>query len=230
MPVSYPVTALRRYPVKAMGGESLERVDVDARGFSGDRWYAVVDDGGQLASGKSTRRFRRRDRVFDYRAVTGDAGEVTVTGPGGSWRVGDPALDQQLSAAMEAHVRVLPERGVRHQDGGEVSLVGSASLAWCADRWGIDADTRRLRVNLVLDTDVPFVEESWVGRTLQMGSARLRVVEPVPRCRTVDLEQDGARAHGRWLRRLAAERDMCLAVYADVVTPGAIALGDQAVG
>lgn len=31
------VQALRRYPVKSMGGESLEEVEVDVRGLAGDR-------------------------------------------------------------------------------------------------------------------------------------------------------------------------------------------------
>jgi uncharacterized protein YcbX len=51
---------IRRYPVKAMGGESLDSVQVEARGVLGDRRYAVVDGDGKLASGKHSRRFRRR--------------------------------------------------------------------------------------------------------------------------------------------------------------------------
>ena len=38
---------LRRYPVKAMAGESLESVVVDGRGLDGDRWFAVWDEDGQ---------------------------------------------------------------------------------------------------------------------------------------------------------------------------------------
>ena len=78
-----------------------------------------------------------------------------------------------------------------------MSLVGTATLAWCADRWGVTADPRRLRVNVVVSTDEPFVEETWVGQEIACGDARLRVVERVPRCRTVDVHQDGARAQGR---------------------------------
>lgn len=219
------VRSLRRYPVKSMGGEGLAEVALDARGLVGDRGYAVVDGDGRLASGKDSRRFRRRDAVFEHAARTLEDGSVEVSGPDGRWRVGDPGLDAALSRRMGAEVRVLPERGVPHQDGGQVSLVGSASLAWCAQRWGIDADPRRLRVNLVVETDEPFVEETWVGREVAVGSALLRVVERVPRCRMVDLAQDGASGSGRWLAPLAAEREMCLAVYAEVVTPGTAAEG-----
>lgn len=219
------VLSLHRYPVKSMGGEAVEAVDVDRRGLTGDRWFAVVDGDGRLASGKNSRRFRRRDQVFDQVASTDPTG-VTVSGPAGTWRVGDPALDAVLSAAMGAPVRVTPEAGVPHQDAGAVSLVGSATLQWCAQRWGIDADARRLRPNIVFESIEPFVEESWVGRTIQVGGARLRVVERVERCRMIDVAQVGVQPQGAWLKPLAAEREMCAAVYADVVTPGRIAVGD----
>ena len=224
--MSSPLVSIRRYPVKSMGGEALDLVPLDARGVAGDRWYAVVDADGRFASGKDTRRFRRRDGVFDHRAESGPDG-VTVTGPGGSWLVGDPALDVALSTALGDEVRVRPEAGVPHQDAGSVSLVGTATLAWCADRWGLDADPRRLRVNLVVETEEPFEEEGWVGSQVVLGEARLQVVERIERCRTVDVAQDGSDARGRWLKPLATDRDLCLAVYADVVEPGTVRLGDR---
>ena len=36
------VVALRRYPVKSMGGEPLHVAELDRRGLVGDRGYAVV--------------------------------------------------------------------------------------------------------------------------------------------------------------------------------------------
>lgn len=220
------VVGIRRYPVKSMGGESLEHVEVDARGLAGDRWYAVVDADGRLASAKDSRRFRRRDEVLSWTAAT-EEDRVVVNGPDGRWVTGDPGLDAALTRRSAAAVRVLPERDVPHQDGGGVSLVGTATLGWCAQRWGVDADPRRLRVNLVVATEEPFVEETWVGRTVALGRSRLRVVERVPRCRTVDVAQDGVTPRGRWLRPLGQERDACVAVYADVVAPGTVRLGDR---
>ena len=221
------VVALRRYPVKSMGGESLRKATFDGRGLKGDRWYAVEDDSGHFASGKNTRRFRRRDEIFGYAATTTDTGEVAVTGASGRWTVGDPALDQELCNAMGRTVRVTPEDTVPHQDMGSVSLVGTASLAWCRQRWGINPDPRRLRVNVVFSSDETFIEETWVGKTLAVGTASFEVVRPVTRCRTIDLDQDGADANGRWLKPLAAERDRRIAMYADVAEPGVMAVGDR---
>lgn len=223
--VAFPVTVLRRFPVKGMGGETVRSVSLDGRGLLGDRWFAVEDDEGHFASGKDTRRFRRRDAVFAYQASTSPQG-VMVVGPTRSWPVGDPRLDAELSAAMGASVRVAPESDVPHQDAGAVSIVGSASLRWCAERWGIDADPRRLRSNVVFESDEPFIEETWIGHELHVGSAVLRVVERVPRCRMIDIAQDGTSPTDRWLKPLAAERGMNLAVYADVVRPGVVTIGD----
>lgn len=221
------VTALRRYPVKSMGGEALDLAELGPRGLVGDRWYAVEDDQGRFASGKNTRRFRRRDPVFHYSAATDLVGQVTVARGDERWHVGDPRLDQRLSGEMETSVRVRPEAGVPHQDMGAVSIVSTATMEWCADRWGGDPDPRRLRANLVVGSDEPFLEEQWVGLELALGSARLRVVERVPRCRMVDIRQDGVEPGEKWLRRLSDERDMFLAVYAEVTRPGRVSVGDR---
>ena len=82
-------------------------------------------------------------------------------------------------------------------------------------------------MNIVVESDEPFVEERWVHRELEIGSTRLRVIERVPRCRTIDIVQDGAEPGQRWLKSLGRERDMSLAVYADVSRPGRICIGDR---
>lgn len=220
------VSAIRRYPVKSMGGQALESVLVDARGLAGDRWYAVVDGDGRLASGKSSRRFRRRDAVFDFRAAGGN-GRVSVSRGPDRWLVGDPLLDRVLSEAMGAPVRVAAEDGVPHQDAGAVSLVGSASLDWCRRHLGMDAGPRRLRVNVVVDTAEPFVEESWVDASVTVGEVKLRMVERIERCRMVDLAQDGVATSAPFLKALGGERELCLGVYADVERTGRLAVGDE---
>ncbi|MGA8245640.1 MAG: MOSC domain-containing protein [Nocardioides sp.] len=113
-----------------------------------------------------------------------------------------------------------------HQDAGQLSLVGTASLDWCREHLGVDADRRRLRPNLVVDTSEAFVEERWSG-VLAVGTARLRVVRRVERCRMIDIAQEGLPPAGRWLTSLSDSRQMCLAVYLEVVEPGTIRVGDE---
>jgi uncharacterized protein YcbX len=214
---------IRRYPVKAMGGESLESVELDARGLVGDRSFAVVDGDGKLATGKHSRRFRRRDEVFEFAARTTPDG-VRVTGRGGEWDVPGEEIDRALSDAMGAPVRVLPETTTPYFDAGHVSLVGTASLQWCRDHLGVDADRRRIRPNLLIETGEPFVEESWAS--VEIGGVRLTPVQRIERCRMIDIAQEGLPRDGRWLKALSQAREMNLGVYADVARAGRLSVGD----
>lgn len=226
MPPSSPtIASIRRYPIKSMGGENLRETTVDRRGISGDRWYAVRENNGRLISGKNTRRFRRCDAVFSYAARTTDRG-VVVTDGVQQWLAGEPPLDAELSRAAGAEVHVAPETTVSHQDRGMISIVSTATLGWCAAKWG-DADPRRLRTNIVIDATEPFTEEAWVGHDIQVGRARLRVVERTPRCRMMDIAQDGLAPPTPWLLPLTQTRGMYLAVYADVLEGGPIRVGDR---
>lgn len=220
------IAEIRRYPVKSMAGESLASVGVDARGLAGDRWFAVVDAEGKLGSGKNSRRFRRFDEIFDHSAAMHE-GEAWVTSPSGSWQVGDAELDRVLSERLDVEVRILPETGTPHQDAGQVSLVGTASLEWCREHLGVDGDRRRIRPNLVVGTTEPFVEERWGGATIRVGGVELRIVGRIERCRMVDIAQEGLPEQAGWLKALGRERDLCLGVYADVVSPGSVAVGDR---
>ncbi|NLT25660.1 MAG: MOSC domain-containing protein [Microbacteriaceae bacterium] len=227
---------IRRFPVKAMAGEPLDRAEVDARGLVGDRAWAVVDADGKLATGKHGRRFRRFDAIFDFGAATGADGVVRVVrhrggdGDAVPREAGDPGLDAELASALEAPVRLLPEDGVAAPgdwfDSGAVSLVGSATAAWAERELGAGAAVRRLRANLVVETAEPFEEETWLGRRLRIGEAELIVEQRIARCRMVDLAQDGVPAPAPLLKALGATRDAKLAVYCRPTRAGALAVGN----
>ncbi|WP_062299454.1 MOSC domain-containing protein [Demequina maris] len=221
------IVSLRRYPVKAMGGEALASVEVDARGLMGDRALAVLDADGLFAAGKRGSRWRAMEEVMAYSARTADDA-VVVAGPGGEWRAGSPELDAELSVALGEPMRVRGEEPGERTffDSRPVSVVGTATLAWCRDELGVDADPRRLRVNVVVETEEPFVEETWIGSELTAGGVRLRAVKRNERCRVIDLAQDGVAESARFLKPLGERRDACVAVYCEVVEPGEIRVGD----
>src|SRR3972149_7623580 len=90
------VQELWRYPVKSMLGERRELIDLNARGVEGDRTYAIRDATGKFGSGKNTRRFRKIDGLFKFRAVY-EGAMLTVHFPDGrtitaSGRNSPPAL------------------------------------------------------------------------------------------------------------------------------------------
>ena len=73
--------------------------------------------------------------------------------------------------------------------GDPLTVVGTASLRELARRTGHPAladQAARLRSTLVVETDTPFVEDSWAGRDVVVGGASVRIGGPVPRCAVVD--------------------------------------------
>ncbi len=106
------VTALYRYPVKSMLGESLDRCRIDERGVVGDRAYALVDvETGTVASAKVPRLW---GGLFGFSARCVGEPErtapplVEITFPDGSvHHSGDPDIDAALSAAVGRAVRLV---------------------------------------------------------------------------------------------------------------------------
>ena len=224
------VGAIRRYPVKSLAGELRDHALVDLRGLQGDRLWSVRDPDGKLGSGKSSSRFRRMDGLLELTASYD--GEVPVIGfPDGSVVRGD---DDAVHAALTGHVgrpvRLAREQEVSHFDDGPVHLVTTASLRQVERAYGRAVDPVRLRPNLLLDTQGDeFVEDSWVGREVAIGSdVVLAVRMRTPRCVMVDLPQPGTTVDGRLLQTVSDLNDSCLGVVADVVRGGTIRLGDVA--
>jgi hypothetical protein len=90
-------------------------------------------------------------------------------------------------------------------------------------------DVRRFRPSLVVDTgDEPgHPEFGWVGRRLEVGTAELEVVTPCPRCVMVTREIDASVPADRAvLRHVVRELDQNVGVYATVVTPGRVSVGE----
>jgi uncharacterized protein YcbX len=223
------VVALQRFPVKSTGVERLERVDIEATGLVGDREWAVYGADGKLASGKHTRRFRRMDPVFEL--VAWHDGELTIVRlPDGRKLVaGQPGSDAVLSEHFGEPVTVRRESDVMHQDEAQVSIVGTATLAelGSAEGDGATLDPRNLRANIVVATSTPYLEDSWVGREIVVGGSRLLVTGAIERCRMVGVAQVGLAERAGMLRAISDRHDLCAGVYASVVTPGPVAVGDR---
>jgi uncharacterized protein len=228
------VASLHRYPVKSMRGEPLAALDLDRRGVVGDRMFAVQDGAGRLGSGKNTRRFRAVEGLIHCAArYDGDVPEVRM--PDGSVvRASDPAVHDVLSRWLGLDVRLVRESAVSHLDAAPVHLITTASLARVRTAHPhARVDERRFRPNLLVRTDPTtppgFVEDTWVGRTLRVGAARLEVTEATERCVMVNAAQDDLDAAPGLLRSLADVNDLCLGVYARVVNPARISRGDAVV-
>lgn len=212
------ISALLRYPVKSMLGESLDHLVVDAQGAQGDRGLALVDvETGRVATAKHPRLWRGLLKL----SASGDPGQVRIGLPDGrqvaSQRDG---IDELLSELLRRRVRLASERAegaeverpapedvLERGVDAEVDFVTLAISGATAGKKFVDhsplhlmttatlehigAEAIRYRPNLVLTTPPgqrPFAETDWVGHELRVGGVRLRVTLPTPRCAVPTLE------------------------------------------
>ena len=89
-------------------------------------------------------------------------------------------------------------------------------------------DVRRFRPNVLVDTEgaAGLVEVDWVGKTLRVGGARVKVDIPCVRCVMPTLPQQNLPKDPSVLRTIVRDAAQNLGVYATAVTPGRVAVGD----
>lgn len=230
------VAALTRFPVKSTAGESLSSVEVDERGLRHDReWAAYTADGG-IASGKTTRRFRKVEALLRWRSIVGPgAGFVAevpwlISPAGARYRVDDPAAADAVSSSVGQPLTLRRETTIRHHDESAVHLVTSSSLQHLQKVLGTRVDVGRLRANIVLQTEGSgWLEDVWTGVELALGpDVVLRLGPGMIRCVMVDQAQADVPAGAPVLRTLGQIHDTALGLQAHVVHPGTISCGDQA--
>jgi uncharacterized protein YcbX len=222
------VVEVWRYPVKSLLGEQLEEVRVEERGVVGDRLYAVTDRNGKLGSGKTTRRFRRLDGLFDLRARDGGERPIVTLPDGRELPAGDAELDAFLSERYGDDLRVLREDGVPHHDAAPLHLLTTSSLRWLGKSLPASRiDARRFRPNVLLEAvGVALVEDAWVGRRFALGSTVIRVVERTERCVMTTSAQSELPKDPEVLRAVTELNDVCLGIYASVEREGLVRVGD----
>jgi uncharacterized protein YcbX len=91
-----------------------------------------------------------------------------------------------------------------------------------------NVDIKRFRPSIVIDTpESGHPEFTWTGKTAQLGTAVIEFLDPCPRCimitRKINDELPEDRAI---LRHVVRDLNQNVGVYARIVTPGHVALGD----
>lgn len=228
------VTLLTRFPVKSTAGETLSAATLDHRGLVHDRHWGVYTSDGGIASGKTSRRFRKVAGLMDWRstmsATAGDHGALLHSPDGNTYRVDSPAATEALSQALGQPLTLRPETTVPHHDDCGIHLVTTSSVREVAQLVGNRVDVRRSRANIVLGTDgTGFIEDAWSGAELAIGPEVVLGLGPgMPRCVMVDQPQVDVPADAPMLKALGRAHDVLLGLQAHVIRTGTISLGDEA--
>lgn len=224
------VDEIWRYPVKSTGGERLDHAAVDERGIEFDRAWGIFDPatGLVLTARREPALLFLSSRVVDGRPVitTSDGTDVS-SDEALSAHLGRPVELRSAAdgpATFENPMNIDDETdwiewqsaGVSFHDGrSTISLVARESLG--------DWDSRRFRINLIVDGDG---EEPATGDLL-VGSAALTIRKPIDRCVMVARPQPGIDRDLGVLKTIIRERDNKLGIGAVVTSAGAISVGDE---
>ena len=231
-------------PVKSLRLQHPDEVELVADGAVEDRRFLLVDDGRRLYNGKRDMSLVRASASWDpVSRVLGMAlpgGELLesevarreatlVEVYGRQVRghvVNGPFADALSDLAGRSLALVERDDGAWATDSRPATLVSQASLAL------IDGDGRRFRMLLELEGLEPLAEEGWRARRVRAGEALLLVGEATPRCAVPSASPDTGVRDRDVLRELVERRgrvggEVCLGVYAEVLEPGRVRVGDE---
>lgn len=249
------VVGLASTPIKGTRIMPRSSLVLGPSGAADDRRFYLVDERGRMVNGKQIGELCAVVAVYD-------GGELTLTFPGAAGAVvtGTVALGAEIATrffSRPARARLVdggfwsaalsefcgrPLRlvapaggrlGVDRGRAGCVSVVSSASVAHLASAAGASAvDTRRFRMLIELSGVDAHAEDGWLGRSLRVGEAVIRVGGHVGRCLVTTRDPDDGRVDLPVLDLLRTYRGgldttepLALGVYGSVVEPGLVRVG-----
>jgi len=207
------IAELWRYPVKSMGGEPLDRASLDAGGIAGDRLVLVRERNGRIVTARS------RPGLLALRATLGQDGEPLVNGR--PWRSAEVARDVEAAAGEGA--RLAQEEGPGRFDILPLLIATDGAIA------AFGRDRRRLRPNLVISGVPGLAERGWEGTRLRIGKVLIAIQDLRERCIMTTFDPDTQVQDVEVLHSIRREFGGKLALNAEVLEGGVVAVGDAVV-
>ena len=172
-------------PVKGMRHLALDHVDLDEQGAVGDRAYCLVD-----VERRRVLRTVQHPSLMGIVAQAYDDG-LALTLPTGEQADGPASASgktitcdywgrpvelaltdgphaELISRQLGQDVRLARAPRTAVVFGDPITVVTTASLR------EMDVEAARFRATLVLDTDEPWVEDTWLGREIDLGGATVQ--------------------------------------------------------
>jgi uncharacterized protein YcbX len=226
------VRAIYRYPVKSMAGELMQSAQLGWHGLDGDRRFAFLRTGvhanfpfltaGKLPSLVTYAPLRNDGDPLPSRVRTPAGEELELEGD---------ALRDEIASAHGAPVQLMRiDNGIF--DDGPIAIITSSSVATVSSEAGVEADVRRFRPNVFIETPdgERFPEDAWVGRTLRFGDGddapSVSICTRDVRCGMLNIHPDSAVTDARMLKAAVRLNENCTGVYATAIRIGPVRIGD----
>ncbi len=235
------IASLWRHPIKALGREEIEQADLTiGQTLPGDRLWAVAHERSKAQPGEWARcmNFMRAAASPALMAVTArllEDGRVSLSHPQRPDIALHPERDaDRLIAWMQPLIAqgraqpaaVLPApaaRGFTDSPAPTISLGNLASHRAVEQAIGRQLAIHRWRCNIWIDGAAPWAEWDWIGRTLRIGTAELRVDKRIERCMATTANPETGERDADTLGALAQFGHQDFTVALQVVKPGRIA-------
>jgi hypothetical protein len=244
-------------PVKGMALEHRHAVELEPFGVLDNRRFHVIGEGGRLLNGKQLGELQQiavtwdeADSALVFRFPDGTVaeGEVrlgdtvttnfygrrdvegrVVVGPWSSALTSFVGREIQLVQCVEAGAGV--DRGR-----AGVSILSTGSLEAMREAAGVSEpiDPRRFRMLFGVEGVDPHEEDEWIGRNVRVGRAVVAVAGNTGRCIVTSRHPEtGVRnlptldVLAEYRHDVEATEPLPFGVWAEVVEPGRVALGDD---
>jgi uncharacterized protein YcbX len=243
------ITGLYRYPVKGLSPEPLQTVPLAVgQTLPADRRYAVENGPSGFDPAEPAWRpktyylmLMRHERLAGFKTLFGDAtnlltvrrdGEVVAQG-NLETAEGRAAIEgffaTHFAEELKGPPKVLTGGGHSFSDVARkaVSIINLDSIAAIETMVGAAVHPLRFRANLYVRGWPAWHEAGLLHQRLAIGAARLKVVKTITRCAATNVDPDTAARDldipAALMRALG--HNEC-GIYAEVVAPGTISLGD----
>jgi len=225
------LAALRRFPVRGLGGEAPDEARVRGSGLAGDRVFDLYDESeGALLSARSAPfLLRYRARYLDAMVQGDDFGPwIRIRKPGGDEvPLSDPGWVEEVSRRCGRTI-LLRTRPDASSDPAPLHVITSPTLRFLEQQYRAPLESARIRANAVIELHESraFEEDRWIGRQLWIGDVLVEIVRPCEGCVVTSLDAETPERTPGILDAIARGRGGRLGVHARALTGNRLRVGD----
>jgi uncharacterized protein YcbX len=228
------ISAIFRYPVKSMAGQSLDGARLGWYGLEGDRRFAfrrLTDKSGMpwLTASRLPELLLYKPFGLDNNSAEPLPTHVS-TPEGKEYELRSDELRDEVSQRLGSAVELM---NLKHGifDEACISVISLSTVRGVERESGRDLDLRRFRPNVVIETKAAelFEEDKWVGRTMTFGEGNSATVIGITmrdeRCVMVNFDPDTAERDSEVMKTFVRLNENCAGVYGTVVKAGELRIG-----